>query len=137
MKAKILVDLERCIGCWTCAMACKCGNELKDDAYRVTVRTLGSGSGIDRPAGVYPNLKMNWMPVYEKSCVLCAPRVAAGDAPYCVYDCPTEALHFGDAEDSDSSYSKELERLKAKGYRIFSLPDWENSKADILYAHRR
>ena len=58
MAYKMLVDLERCIGCWTCAMGCKVGNHLADDEYRVEVKTHGSGAGIDRPAGVYPELHL-------------------------------------------------------------------------------
>ncbi|HAM16098.1 MAG TPA: (4Fe-4S)-binding protein, partial [Eggerthellaceae bacterium] len=43
MARKMLVDLNRCVGCWTCSMACKMGNHLADDEYRITVRTNGSG----------------------------------------------------------------------------------------------
>ena len=28
--ATILVDLQRCTGCWTCAMSCMVGNRLDD-----------------------------------------------------------------------------------------------------------
>jgi Fe-S-cluster-containing dehydrogenase component len=137
MKARILIDLERCVGCWTCAMACKVGNGLADDEYRVTVRTLGSGTGIDRPAGVYPNLNMGWLPVYETSCVLCAPRVAEGQPPYCSHSCPTEAIAFGDADDDGSDYTSALKRVRDAGYRIFELPAWENKKSGITYASRK
>jgi Fe-S-cluster-containing dehydrogenase component len=137
MKTRILVDLERCVGCWTCAMACKTGNDLADDAYRVVVRTLGSGTGIDRPAGVYPELTMGWMPVYSKQCVLCAERLAASEQPYCVYNCPTDALAIGDADDPASAYSSELTRVRDGGYRIFELPAWEDSKPNITYASKK
>ena len=79
MTRKMLVDLNRCVGCWTCSMACKMGNHLADDEYRVTVRTNGSGAGIDRPSGEYPKLHMNWMPIYKKSCTFCPDRVAEGE----------------------------------------------------------
>mgnify|MGYP000822662312 FL=1 len=67
MAHKMLVDIDRCIGCWTCAMGCKVGNHLEDDEYRVEVETHGSGAGIDRPEGVYPDLHMWWQPVYPVS----------------------------------------------------------------------
>ena len=89
MAKKMLVDLQRCIGCWTCSMACKVGNGLDDEDYRITVRTNGSGAGIDRPQGIYPNLRMSWQPIYQKSCTFCAENVAEGNGQYCVMDCPT------------------------------------------------
>ncbi len=137
MTTGIMIDLERCVGCWTCSMACKVGNGLDDDVFRLTVRTLGSGTGIDRPAGVYPELTMGWQPVYNKSCVFCAPRVAEGKEPYCVYNCPTAALAFGNREDVDSDYGKALSRVREGGYRIFELPGWEDKKQGITYASKK
>jgi Fe-S-cluster-containing dehydrogenase component len=134
MAKKMLVDLERCVGCWSCAMACKVGNCLADDEYRVVVRTHGSGTGIDRPAGTYPRLSMGWQPVYAKSCVFCGTRVAAGEQPYCAYNCPTAALAFGDSEDAGSDYCKAMERVLAAGYRVFTLPEWDEGKSGITYA---
>ena len=80
----ILVDLQRCIGCWTCSLACKVGNNLPDEEFWLTVRTQGSGEGIDRPAGTWPNLHMSWIPIWSQSCVKCPSRIAKGDKPYCV-----------------------------------------------------
>lgn len=134
MAYKMLVDLERCVGCWTCSMACKMGNKLEDDDYRVIVRTHGSGAGIDRPQGVYPDLKMNWQPIYQKDCTFCASRVAEGQEPYCAYNCPTNALAFGDDEDPESPFSTALSRCKDRKYHIFSLPDYEGSRQSITYA---
>lgn len=45
-------------------MSCEIGNGLPDETWWTTVRTLGSGEGIDRPAGVWPNLNMSWIPSY-------------------------------------------------------------------------
>ena len=50
MAHKMLVDIDRCIGCWTCAMGCKVGNHLEDDEYRVEVETHGSGAAPSVPS---------------------------------------------------------------------------------------
>lgn len=128
---RILVNTHRCTGCWTCSMACKVQNELPDEDFWITVRTLGSGEGIDRPAGTWPDLHMSWMPVWSKSCVKCAKRLAEGHAePFCVKCCPNGALTYG--EDVDA----EVQSLREKGFRISELPSWENSRAGIIYASK-
>lgn len=129
-ESKILVNLERCTGCWTCSLACKVGNGLDDRDFWLTVRTLGSGEGIDRPEGTWPNLHMSWMPLWSQMCIKCPGRIKDGLQPYCVHSCPNKALAFGDEADD------ETERLRMEGFRIFELPAWENSKEDIVYAHR-
>lgn len=134
MTRKMLVDLNRCVGCWTCSMACKMGNHLSDDEYRVTVRTNGSGAGIDRPSGEYPNLHMNWMPIYKKSCTFCAERVADGHKPLCASNCPTNALAFGDDADLEGDFCKAVLRCKDKHYHLFELPAYEETRANVVYA---
>ena len=136
MAKKMLVDLQRCIGCWTCSMACKVGNGLADDEYRVTVRTNGSGAGIDRPQGTYPNLRMSWQPIYQKSCTFCAERLGEGKPQYCVMDCPTHALAFGDDADPESAYCVEAQRCLDLHYHLFELPAYEGSRANVTYAVR-
>ena len=127
----ILVDLQRCIGCWTCSLACKVGNQLPDDEFWLTVRTLGSGEGIDRPAGTWPNLHMSWQPIWSTSCVKCPSRIARGDAPYCVNSCPCDALSIGE-EAADRK-----EELRERGFRFFELPAWEKSKDGVIYAEKK
>ena len=134
MAANMFVDLERCIGCWTCSMACKMGWHLEDDEYRVTVQTHGSGAGIDRPLGQYPDLRMSWQPIFEKSCVFCAPRVAEGELPFCVSYCPTKALAFGDPDDSESAFSVEKQRCIDKHYNVVEMPKYAQKKAGVVYA---
>lgn len=132
----ILVNLNRCTGCWTCSMACKLGNRLADDEWWNTVRTLGSGEGIDRPGGQWPDLRMSWIPVYHRDCILCAGRTAQGELPYCVAACPCEALHWGDLEDEKSEVSKQVADLRARDFRIFRLPNWENTRKEMVYASK-
>lgn len=132
----ILIDLVRCTGCWTCSLACKMGNKLPEDEWWQFVRTLGSGSGIDEPAGVWPNLWMKWLPVHTSDCTLCGERTDQGYEPYCTYNCPTDAMTFGDLEDPQSPVSKRLAELKAMGYRIFELPARERTRPEIVYAEK-
>jgi Fe-S-cluster-containing dehydrogenase component len=127
----ILVDLQRCIGCWTCSLACKVGNNLPDDEFWLTVRTLGSGEGIDRPAGTWPDLHMSWQPIWSQSCVKCPARLKAGQLPYCVNSCPCDALTIGEAA------ATKKEELRERGFRFFELPAWEKSKSDVLYAEKK
>lgn len=136
MAMKMLVDLERCIGCWTCSMACKMCHHLPDEEYRVTVRTNGSGAGIDRPLGIYPNLRMTWQPIYSESCTWCADRLAKHEPPMCVYECPTKALAFGDDKDPESDFSKELRRCVEKHSHVFELPEYEHTRKNVVYASR-
>jgi Fe-S-cluster-containing dehydrogenase component len=117
-------------------MACKINNNLPDQAWWATVRTM-SGKGIDRPNGVWPTLTMSWMPVYSKDCVLCAGRTSKGEEPHCTNSCPTLALTYGDLADASSEVSKKIDNLVAKGFKIFRMPVWENTKDNIVYATRR
>ena len=127
----ILVDLQRCIGCWTCSLACKVGNNLPDDEFFLTVRTLGSGEGIDRPAGTRPNLHMSWQPVWTTKCIKCAGRLAKGDKPYCVQSCPCSALSIGEVAEAKAA------ELSEKGFRFFTMPPWESTKDDVVYAEKK
>jgi Fe-S-cluster-containing dehydrogenase component len=135
-QQSILINLQRCTGCWTCSMACKVGNKLADDEWWQFVRTLGNGSGIDRPAGKWPNLRMTWMPIHTQDCTLCGERTAEGIDPYCVYSCPNDAMTYGDLDDSNDPAAKELERLRGMGYHVFNLPEWEGDRSEITYASK-
>ena len=130
MAKKMLVNLNRCTGCWACSMACKSINKLEDDEFWVTVRTNGSGSGIDRPQGKWPNLTMSWIPIWSKQCIVCAPRQAEGKQPFCVECCPTHALTYGDEADGKT------EELRGQGFEIFQLPAFEGSRAGVVYARK-
>ncbi len=138
MSYRILVDIDRCIGCWTCAMGCKVGNHLLDDEYRLEVKTHGSGAGIDRPEGVYPDLHMWWQPIYHPSCTFCAPRIAEGELPFCVMDCPTQAIAFGDDADSESGYSQAKTRVLDREAKMWTLEDAGlSTRASVDYARAR
>ncbi len=77
----ILIDMDRCIGCHACTIACKMTNRLPQSVSWSQVKTIGS-DGMDEPAGVYPNLQLAWLPMLCQHCE---------DAP-CEKVCPVGAI---------------------------------------------
>lgn len=84
MKQNIMViDLDRCIGCMACQVACKLENDVALGTERIKVLTIG-------PTGTFPDLQMYFLPVMCQQC----------EDPFCVKVCPTGASYRRD-EDGD------------------------------------
>lgn len=75
-KMTMVVDLDRCIGCYGCEMSCKQENDVALGQYWNKVDRMG-------PYGDFPDVKMYWLP---KACQQC-------ENPACVNVCPTGASH--------------------------------------------
>jgi Fe-S-cluster-containing dehydrogenase component len=73
-RKALVVDLDRCIGCHACTVACKQENNVRLGAYWNSVVTVG-------PTGKFPDIKMYFLPVMCQHC----------DKPACVAVCPTGA----------------------------------------------
>ena len=71
-----VVDLDRCIGCKGCQVACKLENTVALGEGRNKVCTIG-------PNGIYPDLQMYFLPVMCQQC----------ENPSCVQVCPTGACY--------------------------------------------
>lgn len=80
----VLVDHDKCTGCKACIASCPY------DARYV------------HPEG------------YVDKCTFCVHRTSRGDQPACVSVCPTETLHFGDLNDSESEVSLLLRTRESK-----------------------
>jgi len=80
----ILVDLDRCVGCYACQVACKQENNASRGTPWIRVNTVG-------PEMVYGKLRMEYIPLISKECNLCRAR---GLQPSCADHCPTKALSF-------------------------------------------
>jgi Fe-S-cluster-containing dehydrogenase component len=72
----LVIDLDRCIGCMGCQVACKMENEVALGSSRISVLTVG-------PTGSYPDLEMYFLPFMCQQCA----------EPACVKVCPTGACY--------------------------------------------
>ncbi len=76
----LVIDLDRCIGCHTCTIACKLENGFSNGSG-IRVETKG-GARPDTPEGKHPQLTMHFLPV---PCMHC-------NEPPCRDVCPLEAI---------------------------------------------
>ena len=76
----LVIDLDRCIGCFACEMACKQENNVPLGVHYNKVLSIG-------PMGKFPDLKQYFLPTVCQHCK---------DAP-CVKVCPTGAAHRDEA----------------------------------------
>jgi Fe-S-cluster-containing dehydrogenase component len=77
-----VIDLKRCIGCDTCAIACKVENDVETGRFRLKVLDSHRDPVIEMPQGVFPALSQHWLPTMCHHCV---------EAP-CISACPTNTL---------------------------------------------
>lgn len=79
------VDLERCVGCWSCAVICKSENDIPLGLW--WNRILTDGADLDTPeVDEFGSLSMHWVPLACQHC---------DDAP-CEKVCPTSATYYGE-----------------------------------------
>ena len=86
-KIGILVDMDRCVGCYACEVACRQENNEKAEK---NIRIVEIG-----PKTVAGKLMMDYFPVLSENCTLCHQRLQMNRMPACVDSCPTQALFFG------------------------------------------
>jgi len=81
-KLGMLIDLSRCVGCQSCAVACKVENNEPLGIWWNRVLTVG-GPNPDQPSGDFPNVQMHYLPLNCQQCE---------NAP-CVKVCPVGATY--------------------------------------------
>ncbi len=82
----MVIDVDRCIGCRTCAVICKDANAQPEGVWWNRVFTQGSSEHEVPVPGQDGSMSMNFLPV---SCQMC------DDAP-CAGVCPTQATYIDD-----------------------------------------
>jgi len=132
----MVIDQERCIGCWTCAVGCK---EINNEPLgfwwnRILTAAPGDLNGhvdaltdpasgnIDVPSGTFPEVEMAYLPVACQHC---------DDAP-CVKVCPVDATFQSD----DGTILIDYERCIGCRYCVAACPygvrvfNWGDAKRD-------
>ncbi|MGD8987629.1 MAG: 4Fe-4S dicluster domain-containing protein [Syntrophobacterales bacterium] len=74
-KYAMVIDLQSCVGCGACSIACKNENNLSEGIFW--------SSKITETSGTFPNVRYHYIPTLCNHCE---------DAP-CVRGCPTQAMH--------------------------------------------
>jgi len=71
----MVIDLQRCVGCSACSIACRNENNVPDGIYW--------SNKITETSGTFPNVRYHYIPTLCNHCE---------NAP-CVRGCPTQAMH--------------------------------------------
>ena len=86
-KRGLILNLELCMGCFACEVACKQEHQLPEGKKGIEVVTLG-------PYEINAELAMDFVVLATEDCDLCADRTASGKLPFCAEICPSQALGF-------------------------------------------
>lgn len=84
----ILVNLDRCVGCYACEVACKQENNSSPGTPWIRVNNIG-------PELVNGEWKMDFVPLISDGCTF---YQNCGLQPSCVNNCPTKALRVYSTE---------------------------------------
>ena len=77
----MVVDQERCIGCWSCCVICKSENDVPLGMWWNRIDTVGDA--LDTPREVNGELEMHWLPLACQHC----------ENPACTKVCPVQATY--------------------------------------------
>lgn len=84
-KYAIITDLNRCVGCLACTVACKAVNGVPVGNFWIKTLRVGPHP-TEGGSGHFPDVEMYFLPIQCQHC----------DHPECVAVCPTGASHVRD-----------------------------------------
>ncbi|MDI6790263.1 MAG: 4Fe-4S binding protein [Thermodesulfobacteriota bacterium] len=128
----MVVDLQKCVGCGSCTIACKTDESHMDKNELIKGCTASGSEVADKAGAIPPHRNAYRYPGYKdvrkdgmiEKCTFCIHRVKKGEEPYCVVSCPANARTFGDLDDKNSEISKTLKKHKSSRLK--------NNKGDLL-----
>ena len=83
----IVKDLDLCVGCYACEVACKQENNVPLGTKWIQVIPVG-------PEKVNGKLRMDFLHEIKDGCTFCDHRLKENLLPRCVDNCPMDALWF-------------------------------------------
>ena len=120
----IITDLNRCVGCLACTVACKVVNKVPVGDFKVKTMRVGPNP-IAGGSGHFPDVEMYFLPMHCQLCMsacpygvryldpdtntvdkcdLCTSRVEEGLLPHCVTQCAARARFFGDLDEGVGNF---------------------------------
>jgi tetrathionate reductase subunit B len=96
----MVVDLNKCIGCQACTVACKAEFNVPTGVFRTWVREFEDG--------IFPNVKVQFLPSLCNQC----------DDPPCVPVCPVKAIY----KQEDGAVLIDAEECIGCGYCVQACP---------------
>ncbi len=129
-----VIDLERCTGCWACAVACRMRNGLDEGEWWIRVETVG-GAGRDTSSGSFPEVEKHYRPVIER-CSETATSAETECPPPCAAACPTRAIEVDEPRDPTSSGASPADRQARYAGRVDEIDVWYRPARDAS-AQRR
>ncbi|MFC1942005.1 4Fe-4S dicluster domain-containing protein [Chloroflexota bacterium] len=120
----VWIDENECVGCRYCMVACPYqARSILEDGDK----EYFPGQGLTEHEKIGKTLYPHQEGVVQK-CVFCMERIDAGlekglipgvdreASPACVISCPTQAIHFGDLDDSYGEFARLLKEKKGKPF---------------------
>jgi Fe-S-cluster-containing dehydrogenase component len=122
VEMAFIVNLDRCIGCHACEIACKDENNLTPGVKRVKVKIVDAGE-----------FNRFYVPIFALDrrdtggCTLCPQLQVEGRRPACVDNCLTNALLFGEFEE----IKKRVDEMSDEKFTV------TQTKATTIYVSRK